>query len=155
MFNLGMEGVKDAFEVFREILLPAYRKQAERKATLENSVRQAQIQYLNAQTLAENAKAAREKAAAEIDRAQAELLIAQAKKTEADAKLSLAQAEKLFAEAERERENMRIERIKLATEIIEKYNPNLSDAEKMNFVLRLLPDINGILESDLKILKIE
>ena len=147
MINLNIDGVKDTIEVFREILLPNYRKQAERKAVLDNLTLQAQIQHLNAQALAEKAKADREKAATELDHAQTELLISQAKKTEAEAQLLLAQAEKTLAEAEKERETLKLERIKLATQIVEKYASNLTGPEKVNQIMRLLPDINRLLES--------
>ena len=152
MITLNMEGVKDAVDTVKEVVIPWQKEQAERKAKLENILRQAEIQRLNAQTLAEQAKIEKEKAAAELDRAQSELILAQARKTEADAKLVLGQAEKAFAEAEKERESMRLGRIMLAERMVEKYNPNLSGAEKINYIIRLLPEIERLLTSGVEIL---
>lgn len=152
MINVNMEGVKDAVDTVQEIVIPWKKEQAERKSKLENVLRQAEIQRLNAQTLAEQAKIEQEKSILEVNKAQAELISAQAKKTEADAKLVLAQAEKTFAEAEKERENMKLERIKLAERIVEKYNPDINGAEKISYILRLLPDIDKLLSSGVELL---
>lgn len=149
MINVSMDGVKEAIEAVKDIIAPAQRKEAERKVRLENTLRQAEIHKLNAETLAAKAKTDRENAAAAIDHAQAELLLAQAKKTEAEAELIRAQAVKTLAEAEKEREAIRLERIKLAMEIIEKYNPNSEGPQKINFVIRLLPDLDQLMSSDL------
>ncbi len=147
MITVNMEGVKDAVDTVKEVVIPWQKEQAERRAKLENTLRQAEIQRLNAQTLAERAKLDKEKAGEEVDRAQAELILAQARKTEAEAKLILGQAEKAFADAERERELMRLERIKLAEKIVEKYSPNLTGAEKINYIIRLLPELDRLLSS--------
>ena len=152
MINVNMEGVKDAVDTVKEIVIPWQKEQAERKSKLENALRQAEIQRLNAQTLAEQAKVEQEKSTLEINQAQAELIFSQAKKTEAEAKLILAQAEKTLAEAEKERENMKLERIKLAERIVEKYNPNISGAEKISYIIRLLPDIDRLLSSGVELI---
>ncbi len=152
MITVSMEGVKDAVDTVKEVVVPWQKEQAERKAKLENIFRQAEIQRLNAQTLAEKAKIEKERAAAELDRAQAELISAQAGKTEAEARLVLGQAEIAFAEAEKERENMRLGRIKLAERIVETYNPSLDGAEKINYIIRLLPEIDQMLSSGVEIL---
>ncbi len=148
MITLGMDGVKDAFGIFREILLPEYRKQAEKKAKLDNLMLQAQIQHLNAQVLTEKAKADHEKATSEVDQAQAELLIAQSKKTQAESYLLNAQAEKTLAEVEKEKQSIITERIKLATQIIDQIAPNMAGPEKINYIMRLMPVINGLIESN-------
>ena len=153
MINVSMEGVKDAVDVLAEFIIPWQRKYAERKVKLENALRQAEVQRLNALTLAEKAKAEREQAAAEVDRAQSELLLSQAKKTEAEAKLILAQAEKIAAEANREQEAIRLEKIKLAMEIIEKYNPHVSNVEKVDYVIRLLHVLDRLLSSQVEVVE--
>jgi hypothetical protein len=152
MINVNMEGVKDAVDTVKEMIVPWQKEQAERKSKLENALRQAEVQRLNVQTLAEQAKIEQEKSTLEINKAQAELIGAQAKKTEAEAKLVLAQAEKAFVEAEKERENMKLERIKLAEQIVEKYNPNAIGAEKISYIIRLLPDIDRLLSSGVELL---
>jgi len=151
MISVSMEGVKDAVDILREIIIPWQKEQAKRRVKLENAARQAEIKRLNAQALAEQAKVEREKAAAELDRAQAELVLAQAKKIEAEAQLVLAQAEKEFAEAEKEREALRLERINLAIRIVERYNPNVSGAEKIDFIIKLLPDIERLLSGGIEL----
>lgn len=152
MINVSMEGVKDAVDTVKEVVIPWQKEQAERKSKLENALRQAEIHRLNAQTLAEQVKVEREKAATSIDHAQAELILAQAKKTEAEAKLLLAQAEKAFSDIEKEKELMRLERINLAERIVEKYNPSASGAEKISYIIRLLPEIDRFLSSGVEIM---
>lgn len=153
MINVSFEGVKDAVDIVKEMVIPWQKEQAERKAKLENAIRQAEIQRLNVQALAEQAKVGREKAAAELDHAQVELTIAQAKKAEAEARLIIAQAEKTIAEAEKVREELQLARITLATQIVEKYNPNVTGAEKINFIIRLLSDIEHLLSGSVELLK--
>jgi hypothetical protein len=153
MITVSMEGVKDAVEIIKEIVVPSQRKYSERKANLENILRQAEIQKLNAQTLAEKAKTDRENALQELDKAQATLILSQVKKTEAEAKLILAQAEKAFAEAEKERESIRLERINLAAKIVEKYNPTISGADKINAIIKLLPDLERLMSSKIEMLE--
>lgn len=153
MISINMEGVKDAIDTLKELIIPWQRKNAERKANLDIALRQTEIQKLNVQTLAEQAKIKREQAAIELDRAQAELILSQVKKAEAEAKLILAQAEKTFAEAEKERENLRLERINLAMQIIEKYNPELGGPQKINFVIRLLPDLERLISSNIELIE--
>jgi hypothetical protein len=148
MISVGLEGVKDAFDVFRELIVPAFRKQAARKVSLDNSVTEAQIQYLNAQTMAEKAKGDRDRAGVELDHAQVELLLAQATRTEAEAEFLRAQAAKTLADADVEREKMDLERIKVATQIVEDYAPALAGPEKIAIIMRLLPEINQLLESE-------
>jgi hypothetical protein len=70
---------------------------------------------------------------------------------EAEAKMSLAQAEKILAEAEKEREALRIERIYLAMRIIEKYKPDINDTERIDLVIKLLPEIDRLLASNVEI----
>jgi hypothetical protein len=154
MINVNVDGVKDALDTVKEIVIPWQKEQAERKSKLENAMRHAEVQRLNAETLAERAKIEQGKSTLEINKAQVELISAQAKKTEAEAKLVLAQAEKAFAEAEKERENMKLERIKLAERIVEKYNPSATGAEKINFIIRLLPDIDRLLSSGVELINI-
>lgn len=153
IINVSMEGVKDAVETVKEIIVPFQKEQAERKVKLDNALRQAEIQRLNAQALAEQAKVEHEKAAAALDRAHAELTLAQVKKAEAEAQLVLRQAEKAFAEAEKERESLRLERINLAVQIVEKYDPNASGTEKINFILKLLPDIERLLSGNIQLIE--
>lgn len=151
--EVKVDGLKDAFDITRELLIPYQREEAKRRVKLENALRQAEIQRLNAEILSEKARTQREIAAAENDRATAELTLAKAKQAEADARLTEAQAEKTFVEAEKERESMRIERIKLAEQLVQKYNPEITGPEKINYILRLLPDIDKLLSGGLDLIE--
>ena len=148
-----MEGIKDAVDTVKEIVVPWRRKNAERKAKLENALRQAEIQRLNAETLTAQVKAERERASAELDRTQAELFLSQAKKTEAEATLVLAQAKKTMAEAERERTALRQTKIELAMRIVERYASSLSGTQKLDYVIRLLPVLDRVISSEIELIE--
>ena len=123
MINLSVEGISEAAETLREIIIPWRRKNAQQKAKFDNLMRQAEIQRLNAETILSRAKAERERISSEIDIKQADLLSSQSRKTEAEAELILAQAEKVRVEAEKERAILRQSQIALALKIIEHYAP--------------------------------
>jgi len=149
MITISMEGVNDAFETIKDTVVPWRRKNAERKAKLENALRQAEIQRLNGESLIAQAKAERERSASILDSTQAELTRSQARKTEAEAKLILAQADKTMAEAERERASLRQSQIELALSIIDKYASSLNFIQKMEYVIRLLPILDQLTLVDL------
>jgi uncharacterized membrane protein YqiK len=146
-----MEGVKEAVETVKEMVVPWQRKNSQRKANLENVLRQAEIQKLNAETLIAQAKADRERAGAQMDQTQAELALAQVKKTEAEANLILAQTEKAKAEAEKEWATLRQSQIELALQIVERYAPGLHETQKMDYVIKLLQILNRLLSSRLEL----
>ena len=139
MISVNMEGVKDAVETLKDMIIPFYRNNAQRKLRLENAQRQAEIHKTNAEALLVKVKAERERAASEIDRNQAELILAQAKKTEAEAELILAQAEKERTQLENERALFRQAQLGLAVHIIERYNPNINEEQKLSYIHKLLP----------------
>lgn len=144
MITISLEGVNDAVDTVKEIIIPWRRKNAEKKAKLENALRQAEIQRLHGECLITKARAERELSAAKMDNAQAKLNLSQVKKTEAEAKLLLAQAEKTLVEVERERAFLRQSQIELALQIVDRYAPKLTSLEKMDYVIRLLPIIDQL-----------
>ena len=144
MINITMEGVKDAVETAKEIINPWYRQNAIRKTRLENTLRQAEIHKINAETLAAQARTERDKAAQELDSNQSKLILAQAKKTEAEALLIEAQAVKTLAEAKKEEAALRQAQIELALKIVMLYGKNLTEVNKTDFVIKLLPVIQKL-----------
>lgn len=145
-----MDGVKDAVETVKEIVVPWRRKNAERIASLENTLRQVEIQRINAETLIAKVKADRERVATELDKIQGELTLSQAKKTEAEAALILVQAEKMRVEIEKERASLRQAQIELAMQIIERFSPLTDGVQKMDYVIRLLPVLDRLLSSEIE-----
>lgn len=155
MINVSLEGINDAAETLTDLIIPWRRKNIERKAKLENVLKQAEIQQINSEILMSQAKTDRERAAAAIDSSQAELIIAQAKKTEAESLLIKAQAEKTLAEAEKEKAELKFAQIELAMKIIDKYALGLSEIQKIEYVTRLLPVIDQLAFSDVLLKLVE
>ena len=151
MITVSMDGVKGAVDTVREIIIPWRRQNAARIAKLENALREAEIQRINAETLIAKARADREHAASNLDRSQGELNLSQAKKAEAESALILAQVEKTKTEAEKERAILRQSQIGLAIQIVEKYASNLDEAQKMDYIIRLLQVLNRLLSSDVEL----
>ena len=150
-FNVSVLGVKETIELLLEWVIPWKRQQAERREKLENAKRQSEIYKLNAETLEKRAQADRELANKTLDVAQARLTWAQAEKTLADAELVRAQARKEIAIAERTEKELRLETIKLALSIVEKYGSNLRPEEKLDYAMKLLPRIEIIANSPLEL----
>jgi hypothetical protein len=151
MIDISLEGVKDAVDSVKEIVIPWRRNNAKKKAKLDNSLQQAEIQRINAETLITKAKAERENAGTDIDRGQASLILSQVRKTEAEAALILAQREKVIAEADKERAELRQSQIELVFSIIDRYAPNLNGNQKVDYVTKLLPVLDTLLSSEVKI----
>lgn len=138
MISVRLDGVKDAVETVKDLIVPWRRKNAERKANLDNAYRQAEIQRINAENL---------------------IAQAQAKKTEAEAVLTLAQAErakaeaeKAKAEAERELVEIRQSQMELAIKIVDRYAQNASGELKMLFVKELLQIIDRVASDTINII---
>ena len=144
MISVSMDGVKDALDALKEIIIPWRRQNSERIAKLDSVLRQTEIERANAETLMTTAKIAREQFSLSKDKSEAELILSQAKKTEAEAALLLAQTEKVLAEADRERTAIKHLQIELAMKIIEKYSPNIEPTKKMDYVItQLSGEIQG------------
>lgn len=153
MISLSIEGISDAVETLREVISPWRRENARRKADLENAMRQAEIQRLNADVLLTRARAEREKAAASLDSAQATLLLSQARKLEAEAQQAYAEAEKIRAGVERERLALLQSKIELATRIVERYLPNANGSQKIGYIVRLLPILDKLISTDIELIE--
>lgn len=153
--SIGVEGLGQAIEAAKDLVVPWRRANAQRLARLEAAQRQAEIHRLNAETLNVQAKTERERSAAEADRAQAELLLAQAEKTRAEAELARAQALKAAAEAEAERAAIRQGQIELALKIVDRYAAELPQTQKLDYVVRLLPTLVTLTASPLEPLDLE
>lgn len=133
--NVNLQGAGEAIEVVREDVVTWRRKHARNLAALAEREKQAKIDSLNAERLEIEARAAREKA--EVDRLQAA-------------------AWNLYEEAEAKRiENRRAElklqeeQIEMVLGIITKLNPNLSEAQRLQYAMSMIPSIRELIESPL------
>lgn len=151
MINVSMDGVKDAVETLKELISPWRRATAERRINLELALQRAEIQRVNAETLISASKIRREQAMTEKDKGEAKLLFSQAKKTEAEAALILAQTQKVISEVEKEQAALKQEQIKMIIGIVDNYASKLSEAQKMEYVLKMLPMVEKLTSSKLEL----
>lgn len=140
MISVRLDGVKDAVETVKDLIVPWRRKNAERKANLDNAYRQAEIQRINAENLIAQAQAKKTEAEAE-----AVLTLAQAERAKAE-------AEKAKAEAERELVEIRQSQMELAIKIVDRYAQNASGELKMLFVKELLQIIDRVASDTINII---
>lgn len=149
MVSISIEGISEAAVTLRDVIVPWRRKNAQRKSNLDIAKAQAEIKQLNGEALLAQVRAERERAASELDATQKELILSQARKTNAEAELILAQAKLAQVAVMKELASFRQSLIDLAGEIIVKYASNLSETQKMDYVIRMLPILERLLVSSI------
>ena len=149
-FNVSLVGLKDA-EVILELIIPWKREQAKRRLKLENLERHAKIQKLNAENKESEARTDRERASIEKDAAQAALIRAEAEKRQAEAAELLAEARKKNAEARKIENEIRLEIIRFTWQLVKDMAPHLAEEKQLDYVTKLLPQIQTIANSPLEL----
>jgi serine/threonine protein kinase len=135
--NITLEGAAKAVQLITDTVIPWRRKHAEAMAFLSEREKQADIESKKAEILEKRARAAK-------DRAEAKKVIAEAiNQQEA--------AERLKLENEKLRLELHRAKIQLALEMLAQIAPNLSEADKIAYVVRLLPPIDTLVTSELRI----
>ena len=128
--TVSLEGVSEAIEIVKESIVPWRRKHADVLARLSEQEKNLEIELKKAEILEKRAHA--QKARDEAAQAREE-------------------AEKLKLENDKLMLELRRSKIDLALEILKNIAPNLSEAEKLDYVVRLLPPIDTLLSSEVQI----
>jgi hypothetical protein len=137
--SVSLEGAAEAVEVIRDIMIPWRRKHAQTVANLEEQEKLAQIANLNAEVQEKRAHAQKDRV--ESRNAESETVLLRAR-----------------AEIERiklENDKVRLENIELALKIIDRYAPELSQTQRIAFVIQLLEPLGVITNSPLDVLRID
>jgi len=150
MLEMKISGLDDSIQVLKKILLPWVAAQEPEREKRIATERTAQRERLEADLMAQEAKEKREAAEREADSLRKSVLIARADESKARALVYGAQAEKLRAEVEQMQKQQRLEMIKLGLEIVKTYAPNVPEEEKLQYVMRLLPDLEVLVSGKVK-----
>jgi hypothetical protein len=141
---LKMEGTADALRALIDVVLPWRRKFAKQRADLEVIHMQLQNEQMQAEILEARARAQRAHVEAKITEEEVE-----------EKRLSNAGKRLVLEEKRTELEKQQLElyqaKIDMASKIIEKFNPQLSETERFAYVIRILKPLNVLVESPLEI----
>jgi hypothetical protein len=135
--SISLEGAAEAVQVVKDTVVPSWRKHAETMAHLSEQEKQAEIESKKAEVLEKRASAAK-------GRAEAEKLVAEAVKQREE-------AEKMKLENEKLRIELHRAKIQLALDILNQLAPNLSETDRVAYLIRLLPPLDTVISSNLEI----
>ncbi len=135
--SVSMEGASQAIELVRDTITPWRRKHAQEMARLSEAEKQAEIESKKAEILEKRARAQKERA--EVEKIAAEVV------------QQREMAEKARLENEKLRVELQREKIQLAIDIVAKVAPNLSEKEKIAYIVRLLPPVEVLALSELSV----
>jgi hypothetical protein len=136
--NIGMEGVSNTVEILRETLTPWRRKHAESMAKLAEQEKLAEIEFKKAEILESRVRASQ-------GREEAKKLLAEVRRQEEETKRLALENEKLKLDLERAR-------VQLVLDILAELGQNLSEQERITYVVRLIQPIMVLTDSNLEIL---
>jgi len=135
--NVSLEGASEALEQIKDTIVPWRRKHTKKIARLTEREKRVEIENKKAEILEKRARAA-------IHEAEAEKLT-----VEADERREKIEGMKL------ENEKLRIElyraKIQLALEVLNQVAPNLTETERIGYVVKLLPPLNTIVYSEIEV----
>lgn len=135
--SVNLDGASDAIALLRETITPWRKKHAESMARLAEQEKQVAIENGKAEVLAKRASAEKERT--EVKRLQIEISKGQE------------EANRLKLENEKLRLEIQREKIQLALELLAQVTSNLSEVDKINFLLKLLQPLEALTESELEI----
>lgn len=138
--SVSVEGVTKAVEVVQETVVQWKRKHAQTMAQLLEQEKLAAIEKTRAEVLESRARAAKE-------RAEKDRLLAEAATQRVD-------AERKELENEIIRLKLQKAKIQMALEVLNQINPNLTEEDKFDYLMRILPPLDTIIASPLRISKI-
>lgn len=135
--SMSLEGASTAIPLVKDTIVPWRRKHAENMARLLEADKEAEIKSKRAEILEKRARAQK-------DREEAARLSAETQKL-------LAEAEGMRLENEKSRLELHRAKIQLALDLLNKIAPNLSETERIAYLIRLLPPLDTLLFNDLDI----
>jgi hypothetical protein len=135
--SVNLEGASDAVQQIEDMVVPWRREHAKAIARLTEQEKHAEIEIKKAEILERRARARR-------DREEAERLAAEAAKQREE-------AERLRLGNERLRLELHRSKIQLAVDILAQVAPNLSETDRIAYVVRLLPPLDVLMFSELEL----
>lgn len=135
--NIDLQGGADALALIRETLTPWRTEHAKIMMKLSELEQRASIEIKRAQVLEAKSNAAKTNA--------------EAKKSAAEALEAYARAEKLQLENQKYKIGLQRDKVDLALSILNRLAPALKEAEKIAFVLKLLPQIEVVAGSNFNV----
>jgi hypothetical protein len=133
--ELSLNGAADAIEQIRATVVPWRRKHAEKMARLMEQEKRTEIKSKEAEILETQGHAIK-------DNAEAQKILAEAEKQRAEAESTRLGNEKLRLELQRAK-------IQLALEMIAQVVPNLSETDKIGYLVKLLPPLETLISTEL------
>lgn len=135
--SVSLNGASDAVQLIKETVVPWRRKHAETMARLAEAEKRAEIEVKTAEIFERRARAKK-------DREEAERIAAEAAQLKADAERLRIQNRKLRLELHRAR-------IQLALDLLTQLAPNLSEQQRISYVIQLLEPLKVLTESSLEL----
>lgn len=133
--SVSLDGASQAIQTIVDYAVPWKRKYAEEIARLSISEKQADIENKRAEVLEKRARATK-------DRAESEKLL-----VEIDTKK--VEAVRMELENDKLRLELKRAKIQMALDILKEIAPNISETEKIEYILKLLPPLDVVILSNL------
>jgi hypothetical protein len=134
--SVNLNGAQEAIQLIKDTIVPWRRKHVEKMARLLEKEKQAEIGNIKADILEKRARAAR-------DDAESEKITAEAAKQREETERMKLENEKLRLELHRAK-------LQLTLDILAQISSNLSETEKIDFVVKLLPSLDVLAFSELE-----
>ena len=128
--SVSLEGASEAIGLLREVISPWRREHAKKLAQLKEKELQIALELKKAEVLEKRAKSAKERM--EVQKLREE-------------------AERLQLENERLRIEIQREKVQLAIDILAQLAPDLSETERVEYLVRLLPVLDRVVSSELEV----
>lgn len=128
--SISLDGAAEAVQQIKETISPWRRKHAEKMAQLLEQEKRAEIGSRKAEILEKRARA-------EKDQAEAEKICA-------DAALQREETERMKLENDKLRLDLHRAKIDLALNIVSRIAPDLSESEKISYIVMLLPPLDQL-----------
>ena len=135
--SVSLNGAAEAIELIKESVTPWRRQHAEIMARLAEQEKFTEIENTRAEVLEKRSHAAKE-------RAEADKLVAETFKERQ-------KAERIRLENEKLRLELSFSKIQLVLDMLVKIAPNVSEADRIAYAIKLLPPIDTIISSGLEI----
>ena len=134
--SVDVKGASDAIQTVRDMVVPWRRDHAKTMADLIEQEKRAEIEVKKAEIL-------EKRATAEKNREEADRLAAEAAKLRQE-------AEQMRLENEKAKLELYRARIQLALDLVAQINPGLPEADRISFVIKLLPPLDVLIRSELE-----
>ena len=136
--TVNLDGAAEAVQQIKETISPWRRKHAEKMAQLLEQEKRAEIGSRKAEILEKRARAVKDQAEAE--------------KIYADAALQREETERIKLENDKLRLDLHRAKIDLALNLISSIAPNLTESEKISYIVMLLPPLDQLVMSQIEMI---